>query len=138
MSESVLFFGEPFTMADRIGLMPLMRFAKAAQAGVDSSDMAGLAAMYDLLEQCIDPKDWARFEKAADVNRADGEQLMAVVAEVMQKITARPTSRPSDSSAGPSPTAPNSTDDSYSRVMGRYEGRPDIQLMLVRARESAA
>ncbi len=138
MSESVLFAGEPFRIADRIGLMPLMRFAKVAQSGVDADDMAGLAAMYDLLEQCIAPEDWSRFCDSADRSRADGEELMAVVAEVMEKLSARPTRRPSDSSAGPTPTAPNSTDGSFLRVIHRYEGRPDIQQMIVQAREAQA
>lgn len=137
VSESVIFAGEPFTVADRIGLMPLMRFAKVAQSGVDSDDMAGLAAMYDLLEQCIAPEEWARFQKSADDSRADGEQLMAVVTEVMQRIADRPTSRPSDSSAGPPPTSPKSTDGSYLRVIGRYEGRPDIQQIIVQAQEAS-
>lgn len=133
MSESLLFFGEPFTMADRIGAMALMRFAKVAQSGADSDDLAGLTAMYDLLEQCIAPQDWQRFQAAADTNRADGEQLMAVVAEVVKRLSERPTSRPSVSSDGPHRTAPNSRGDSFSRVMDRYQGRPDIQLMVLDA-----
>lgn len=138
MSNSVDFGGESFTVAERIGLMPLMRFAKVAQSGVDSGDMAGLAAMYDLLEQCIDPSDWRRFEAAADRARADGDELMAVVAEVMAKITERPTSRLSDSSDGPRVTEPNSEAASSSPVMDRLHGRPDLQLMVIRAQAAKA
>lgn len=134
----VSFAGETFTVADRIGLMPLMRFAKVAQAGVDSADLEGLAAMYDLLEQCIAPQDWRRFQAAADRARSDGEELMGVVGEVMRLLTDRPTSRPSDSSDGPSSTAPNSTGGSSSRVARRLAARPDLQLMVMQSQEARA
>lgn len=138
MANTVEAFGQTFTIAERIGLMPLMRFAKVAQSGVDSNDMAGLVAMYDLLEQCFDDADWPRFEAAADKARADGEQLMAIVAQVMAKITERPTSRPSDSSDGPRVTEPRSEVASSSPVMDRLAGRPDLQLMVLRAQEARA
>ena len=131
--SDVAFGGERFTVADKIGLMPLMRFAKAAQGGVDSNDMAGLAAMYDLIEQCIAPADWARFQSVADKTRADGEELMAVVKDVIEALSARPTTRPSDSSAGPATIEPKSaaepdlSDQPELRLIRSLEsqGRPD-------------
>lgn len=138
VAEQVTFCGEQFDIADRIGLMPLMRFAKVAQDGVDSTELAGLVAMYDLLEQCVAPHEWARFQATADQHRADSETLMGVVTTVIELLSARPTSRPSDSSDGPQRTAPNSTGDSYSRVIAREEaaGRPDRALMVVQAKEA--
>lgn len=127
MSE-ISFGGEQFTLADKIGLMPLMRFAKTAQGGADSNDMAGLAAMYDLLEQCIAPADWRRFEAAADKTRASGDELMGLVKDAIEAISARPTGRPSDSSDGPATTAP------------RFESEPDSseqpELRLIRSLEA--
>lgn len=137
----ITFGGEQFTLADKIGLMPLMRFAKAAKAGVDSEDMDGLAAMYDLLHQCIADDQWTRFEAAADRERADGEQLMGVVREALEAMTQRPTSRPSDSSDGSTTTLPNSVGDSSSlAVVHRLEqkGRPDLALMVQMAQEAQA
>lgn len=127
----VSFAGESFTIADRIGLMPLMRFAKVAQSGVDSRELAGLAAMYDLIEQCIAEQDWPRFEKAADRTRADADELMQVVQDVMALVAARPTERPSDSSDGPPATATNSTVASSSPA-DRFVsmGRPDLAEMV--------
>jgi hypothetical protein len=126
------FAGERFTVADKIGLMPLMRFAKVAKAGVDSADLAGLAALYDLLAQCIADADWARFEAAADKSHADGEELMAVIGKVFEALAERPTSRPSVSSDGPMTTPPRSADDSSSTVVQRLEqqGRPDLALLV--------
>ncbi len=136
MSDAgVEFAGDRFAVAEKIGLMPLMRFAKVAQSGVDSADMAGLAAMYDLLEQCIAPADWQRFQTAADRSRADGDDLMGVVRDAIEAISARPTSQPSDSSDGPTATPPSSEPDCSSRVIARLEqqGRPDLALVVAQA-----
>jgi hypothetical protein len=135
---TVEFFGEQFRIADRIGLMPMMRFAKAAKAGVDSNDLDGLAAMYDLLEQCLADDEWARFERHADRHRADGDELMEVVSKVFEVLSERPTRRPSDSSDGPSTTSPSSTDASSSRALRQLDGRPDLQIAVLRAQEARA
>ena len=120
--------------------MPLMRFAKVAKAGVDAEDLDGLAALYDLLEQCIHDDEWTRFQETADRTRADGEELMAVIGKVFEALAARPTSLPSDSSAG-QPTTPQrsaSEDTSYLRVVQRLEaqGRPDQALIVLESNEA--
>ena len=136
----VEFAGESFAIADRIGLMPLMRFAKVAQSGIDTNEMGALAAMLDLLEQSIAPQDWRRFNDHADKVRADGDTLMTVVKEVITALSARPTSRPSDSSDGPPPTNASSAGDSSSQVIDDMErrGRPDLALIVSMAQESRA
>lgn len=139
MSE-VVFKGETFTTAEGIALMPLMRFAKVAKSGTDSNEMAGLAAMYDLLETCIADSEWDRFTDHATKTRADGDELMAVVGQVFEVLSGRPTSRPSDSSDGSPAERPTSADDSSSQVVSRLErqGRPDLALMVNMAQESRA
>lgn len=52
--NSVEFMGARFRIADKVGLMPLMKFAAAADTGMDTSDMAGLAAVYSMLKDAID------------------------------------------------------------------------------------
>lgn len=136
----VVFKGESFVIADGIALMPLMRFAKVARSGVDSNEMAGLAAMYDLLETCFPESEWDRFTDHATKTRADGDELMAVVGQVFEVLSGRPTSRPSDSSDGSPDEKPTSVDDSSSQVITRLErqGRPDLALMVTMAQESRA
>jgi hypothetical protein len=136
--SEVEFAGETFRMADSIGVMPLMRFAKVAKAGADSNNMDGLVAMYDLLEQCIEPSEWVRFQEHADKTRADGEQLMAVVGEVFASVAERPTGRPSGSSGGQKITKRKSVAGSSSKVIRRLEkkGRPDLALMVMEADEA--
>lgn len=134
------FAGKPFKVADKLGLMPLLRFAHLAKQGVDSDDMEGLVAIYDLLVNVIAPEDWEAFEQHAVDVRAEGEALMAVVTQAIGLIAQRPTERPSDSSDGSPTTRGSSTDDSSSRVIRRLEkeGRPSIALMVRQAQEHAS
>jgi hypothetical protein len=103
--RKVTFLGAEFATAEKIGLMPLMRFAAAAKAGLDSDDMDGLAALYTLIQDCIDPADWPRFERHATDTKAEADDLMKVVQTVIEALAARPTQRPADSSAGPPSTS---------------------------------
>jgi hypothetical protein len=138
--ETFEFLGESFAVAERVSTLALMRFAKIASAGVDVDDMAGLAAMYDLLQQAVDPSDWARFESHADAQRVQSDDLLAVIQEVLPIIAARPTGRPSDSSDGRPRTSEPSADDSSSQVIARLEqrGRPDLALMVDEAQRARA
>lgn len=137
MSE-VEFGGEKFRTADAIGLMALMRFAHVARSGTDANDLAGLAAMYDLLEQCFPEAEFERFQQVALRTKAKGDELMGVVGKVIEAISARPTGRPSDSSDGPISIEPSSGDVSSSaepahlRVVKHWEekGRPDVAYMV--------
>lgn len=140
MSDHVTFLGEQFTIADRVSSLAVMRFAKVASSDVDGDDMEGLAAMYDLLEQCIDPAQWRAFQAHADKQRAQSDDLLQLIQEVLPRIAARPTGQPSDSSDGLESSSGSSVDDSSSRVIARLErqGRPDLALMVDQARASRA
>ena len=141
-APTLTFAGESFAVADKIGWMPLMRFARLAKDGVDTDEMEGLAAIYDLLRDCILEQDWARFEAHATKVRA-GEELLQVVSQAVALITARPTSQPSDSSGGPPTTSGSSADGSGSPVTSlverlEREGRPSIAYMVQQAQASRA
>ena len=138
MPEPLLFFGEEFQSVEQFPQMALLEFAHIANGGVDSNDFAGLAAMYELLEAAIEPSDWARFKKCAKVNKAQGEDLLNVVGEVISRTARRPTSRPSDSSDGPSTTAHNSTSTPAERAIEQLNGRPELQLLVMQAQEERA
>lgn len=141
MTETVEFLGERFSIAERVAALPLMRFAKVARSGTQASDMEGLAALYDLLEQCVHPDDWDRFQAHAERQRADGEQLLTVVQEVFALLAERPTGRSTASSDGPQIIEPSSMDDSSSpgmEVVRRLneQGRPDLALLVRKRQES--
>ncbi len=128
--DHVELHGERFRLASSIGMMPLMRFAQASKAGLGGDDMEGLAALYSLLRDTIDctrpqvevadpttgepttvdggPSEWDRFEAHATETKADAEELIGVVHRAIEVISARPTKRPGDSSAGPQTTSASS------------------------------
>lgn len=106
--QRVEFMGQTFKMADKIGLMPLIRFAATAKQGAGSDDMEGLAAMYTMIRDCIDPQDWPRFEQHAIDQKAEADELFELVGKVLETLAARPTQRPAVSSAG-SPTTSQSS-----------------------------
>lgn len=133
--RTVTFQGAEFGVADKIGLMPLMKFAVIAKAGVDSGDQEGLVAIYNMLEQCIADDEWDAFEDHANKTRAGDEELLQVVKDVMEILSERPTSRPSDSSDGPKETAPTSAEDSSSLEVVRRlksQGRSDLAMAVLR------
>jgi hypothetical protein len=50
----VEFLGRRFRISDRVGLMPLLRFAHSARGGVDQTDPKALIALYDMIADCVD------------------------------------------------------------------------------------
>lgn len=106
--RKVEFMGSAFRMADSIGLMPLLKFAHASAQGLDSTDMEGLAALYEMIHDCIHDDEWQRFERHAIDTKAEAEDLMSLVQKVIEALSARPSRPPGDSSAGRRPTSGNS------------------------------
>jgi hypothetical protein len=123
--DTVEFMGRKFRIADKIGLMPLLKFSTYADVAV--SDPKALAAMYAMLRDCIHPGgpgcgkddciqcqagneqacpdredkgDWDAFERHAMDTRADAEELFKVITDTMELIAGRPTGPSSPSSPG--------------------------------------
>lgn len=92
-----------FTVAESIGLMPLLRFANAAKAGMDSDDLEGMAALYTMIQDCIEPDEWDTFVTYAISIKAEDDDLMQVVSGAMEVISARK-ARQRGSSSGTSPS----------------------------------
>lgn len=115
------FYGETFTVKDRVGVMPLLMFAAVAKTGVDSAEMEAFAAMHALITACIVTEDVPRFEKSATDNDVETEQLMEVCKVLYSAVTGRPTTRPSDSADGSSTTTENSKALSY---LGDWDKTP--------------
>ena len=141
--RTLTFAGEQFAVADRVGMMPLMRFAVLAKSGVDTDTLEGLVAIYDVVQQCISEEDWPRFEAHATKVRANEDELLEMVKDAIAVITAHPTQQPSDSSDGQPSTSGPSADGSSSPVTSLIErleqqGRPSIAYMVAQAQDSRA
>lgn len=106
--ESIEFMGEQFRLGAKLGLMPLLKFAHVSNKGVTADDMEGLAAMYSLIKDCIADGEWQRFENTAISKHADEEDLLNVVTNAIELMSARPTKRRSGSAPGSPQTSENS------------------------------
>lgn len=114
--------GRRFRIAEKIGLMPLLKFS--AFADVNVQDPRALGALYSMLKDCIHPGspgcgecedckagsaqacpefdagDWRAFEDHACESKAGADDLMDVVTKVIEMVAGRPTEQPSRSSPG--------------------------------------
>lgn len=163
---TVEFYGRRFAVRERMSLLPMMKFAtiakrqkaQAGQPGAPSDgqqEMEALAALFELLEQCIAPSDFGAFYEHALSVGAQQQDLMQLVADAGRAAQSgearepRPSQPSSNSPAGRSTTAPSSGGGSSSAAasvpMGSLEvqraqearGRPDIALVVQRAREAS-
>lgn len=136
-SSTIEFLGERFRVADKVGLMPLLKFASASTISTD--DPRALAAVYEMLRDCIHPGtpgcgdcadckadretacksydkgDWQAFENHATETKADADELLDVITKVMVIISGRPTTPRAGSSAGQRATRRVSTGNSSAR-----------------------
>lgn len=139
-APSVEFMGRQFRIAEKVGLMPLLKFSAAVD--FDISDPRALSAMYAMLRDCVytgtpacgeceactddresackdyDEGDWKAFEDHAIATKADADELMDVLTKVMEIITGRPTKPPASSSRGRRGTSGGSTGSSSARRGG--------------------
>lgn len=126
---TVELFGQEFGLSTEISEFALMEFAEAASSGQDGDTMQGFASTLRFVRECIVADDVERFNATARRNKAKMTDLMVVIRAAFEQDTERPTSRPSDSSDGPSVIEPNSGSSAAGRV-SRLAGRPDLQLMV--------
>lgn len=132
--------GKKFRVAEKIGLMPLLKYASAADMSTD--DPRALAAVYMMLKDCIyegskacgecdqckagrdvmcksfDAGDWRAFEDHAVESKADAEELLPVISQVMEIVSGRPTRQRDGSSDTPRTTRRVSTGNSSSGKKG--------------------
>jgi hypothetical protein len=108
-------------------------------AKVDEANISeAMALLKGTFRMVVHPDDFDTFWSTAKRERQGVDDLMGVLYAVVEAVTDRPTERPSDSSDGPTRTAPTSAGDSSSRVVRRLEteGRPSMALMVMQASEA--
>lgn len=110
--------GKAFRIADRVGLLPLAEFAYHAISGMDTSDMGAMAAIYEMLKDCIHPADWNKFRAYAKEIKADTDDLMEVVTQTTELLTANPTVPDSGYSQDSPQTQPSGMDNSSGQTAG--------------------
>lgn len=133
--STVPFAGETFEMLEVSGAA-LLDFAEASSEGQDGNMMEGLASIKRLIRDCLSDEDWKRFWALARKTRATPDDLLKVVQSILTGETERPTSRPADSSAGPSVTEPKSEPSADVKV-STLAGRPDLRVMIRQAAKAS-
>lgn len=116
----------------------LLEFAAAQRdvEGGDAESTAGMAAMFDLVMDTLAETARRPFRMAARKNRAKASDLMRVIEAATVDAAERPTSLPSDSSAGQTVTVPRS-ESVFEKAERLSPGRPDLQMATVRALQAA-
>jgi hypothetical protein len=71
--------GETFEIAGSAGAIPIIKFAHAAQSGLDTAEMQGMAAMYEMLKYVLKPDEYRdlteeEYAKWEEGQRADAER----------------------------------------------------------------
>lgn len=87
--------GKQFEVADRVGLMPLLRFAHLAKRGATTEDVDALVTMYEILQSVIADADWDAFSEHATLQRATNEDILGCIKTAIETISSRPTPSPS-------------------------------------------
>jgi hypothetical protein len=95
-------------VSDTPPVWPWLKFSKLASEGITTGDMAGMAALYDVLQAAIHPSGWPAAVELFDKHQPDADDLLRLVANIVSGVTERPTVRPSDVSDGPPTTGAQS------------------------------
>ncbi len=133
---AVDFYGESFALNESVSEIALMEFAEASADGLDADMMQGMAAMMRLIKECVAPTDLKRFLVVARKNHASSEDLIAVLKATFEQTTERPTGLPAGSSDGQQTIEPKSDASSDDRGLEMLNGRPDLQLAVMRQRSA--
>jgi len=133
---TVEFFGETFALNESVSEIALMEFAEASADGLDADMMQGMAAMMRLIKECVAPTELKRFLVVARKNHASSEDLVAVLKATFGQVTDRPTGLPVDFSDGQQIIELKSDASSADRGLELLNGRPDLQLAVMRQRSA--
>jgi len=142
MADTVEFFDATLRLnTEGVSEFALMEFATAANEGADGDTSAGMASLYRLVLDCLDPEDVGKFKTLARKNRAKAADIMPVIEATFAAVAERPTGQPVDSSDGLPPTIIEGNFESKPAAKGSLEealpGRPDLQLAVIRSREAS-
>lgn len=110
-------------------------------AELDEDDVRVIPALTRLLRAYVHPDDWPKFWQASRQNHTQTGDFLALVEGITERVTARPTVQPADSSAGQSTTGRSSTGGSSSpevqRSLEALAGRPDLAGFILQANPEA-
>ena len=144
LDEQFGYFGETIRINPGFSELDLIDFFEVA-GRVDNADMMeAAAALKGFCRALIHPADFDLFWSTAKTHRQDTDAMLGVVKAVIEVATARPTPGPSASSDGPANPATRrsspagSSSPATRRAINQLHGRPDLQVTVLRAQQSAS
>ena len=104
-----------------------------AGMGGGENGTEAFTAITGMADALVHPDDAAEFRARSRANRQTTEDLAQLAVKLVEALTDRPTLQPADSSGGLPTTVMSSGGDSRSEALKRLEGRPDLQVAVLRA-----
>lgn len=133
------YFDHEIRVHPRMTNLAILGFMDVAKEVDTDNELGSMEAIRDFLHSCIHPDDWDEFWKVSLQERQSLEDFMTLQWRLMELVNEsesdRPFTHPSDSSDGQGTIDERSKGDSFSRVMERFEGRPDLRSMTMTARD---
>lgn len=108
--------GVEFEAEGNISTMDLAEFARLATSGVDSGSAKGIAILADVYLSLLGETTYERFREHCRKHGTDGGVLVEILGGMISEAADRPTSRPSDSSDGPTSDPDSVTVVSFKRA----------------------
>lgn len=133
------YFGESFRFSESVDPFAITEFAELLEDSESEAQLRGFAVTWRLALSCVAEEDQARFRQVSRKNKATAQAYMQVFREWTADESERPTTRPSDSSDGPSVTPLKSETLPDDAVTSQTERppvrvvRPDLALALARS-----
>ena len=125
------YFGATIRVNPNLSELVLVDLFAGMAGGEDGTE--ALTAITGMVDALVHPEDVPEFRTRCRANRQSTEDLAQLAVKLVEALTDRPTRQPADSSDGLPTTVTNSEDDSRSAALKRLEGRPDLQVAVLRA-----
>lgn len=116
--------------------LAILDLAETLSSTTDGS--AAVDAIRNMATVLVHPDSLDEFWRLARANRQSMEDIADLSTRLISGLTDRPTQLPSASSDGQQRTGQSSTADSSSPAMRLLDGRPDLQVAVLRAEERRA
>lgn len=129
------YFGHTIRVSPKLTNLAILGFMDLAEDIDDKDEVSAMKAIRDFLGLAIHPDDWKEFWEVSLEERQSMEDFMELQWKLLEVCSDRPLSPSSDSLPGQKATDPNSKDASFSRVMERLEGRPDLRNIVMTKKE---
>lgn len=117
--------GVKFTCEGELTTLDLSELAEVAELGVDTEDPRAAAAISKFFRAALGERVYRQFKEHMRSHGTDDDNLIDIMAGIMEDYAARPTEQPSSSHDGQSTTGP--TSNPGSRVVSLQAGTVDFR-----------